>query len=255
MKLDLLTEDILIDRIDFFIRYFFRKGQKAVIGVSGGKDSSVCLTLLTRALGKYRVVPVIIPNGEMKDITDALEICKWNGFEKNEVLVINIEDAYKSIVGQLRGSVINDVFATNTPARLRMTVLYGVAALVNGFVCNTCNRSEDYVGYSTKYGDSCGDFSLLNNLTVTQVVKLADYLNIPIELGHKTPDDGMSGVSDETKLGFTYAELDKFLTDGVKGPNYERIKALHENPNTKLKLLPMYNPFGAVLSETTIEEE
>jgi len=254
MKLDLLTEYI-IDRIDFFIRHFFRKGQNAVIGVSGGKDSSVCLTLLTRALGKDRVVPVIIPNGEMKDISDALEICRWNGFEKDEVMIVNIENAYKSIIDQFGGFAVNDVFSTNTPARLRMTVLYGVAALVNGFVCNTCNRSEDYVGYSTKYGDSCGDFSLLNNLTVTQVVKLADYLNIPSELGHKTPDDGMSGVSDETKLGFTYAELDKFLTEGVKGPNYERIKALHENPNTKLKLLPMYNPFGAVLSEATIKEE
>lgn len=255
MKIDTLTTDVLIDKIDFFIRHFFRKGQPAVIGVSGGKDSSVCLTLLTRALGKNRVFPVIIPNGEMKDIADALAICKWNGFEEHEIMIVNIEDAYKSIVGKFSGSLINDVFTTNTPARLRMTVLYGVAAVVNGFVCNTCNRSEDYVGYSTKYGDSCGDFSLLNNLTVTQVVKIADYLNIPIELGHKTPDDGMSGVSDETKLGFTYAELDKFLIDGVKGPNYERIKALHENPNTKLKLLPMYNPFGAVLSETTIEEE
>lgn len=220
--------------------WFKKNGENsiAVIGISGGKDSTVCAAVLAEALGKDRVLGVMMPNGIQSDIDDAEKACSILGIRKT---VVNIGQAYANLYDAINiGKSLNDpAFTTNTPARLRMTTLYGIAAVLNGRVCNTCNESENYCGYSTKYGDNCGDFSLLENLTVTEVKALGDYMGLPKSLVHKTPSDGMSGMSDEDKLGFSYDDLDSYIrgTRDISASTKEKIAAAHSNPNTAKKLI------------------
>lgn len=237
------------DTIVKWIKDWFKdkENYSAVVGISGGKDSTVCAALLAEALGPKRVYGVEMPNGEQKDISDSDKVIKTLGIQK---VVVNIGEAYKALSKEIHNQGLicenKPLYTTNTPARLRMVTLYGVAALVNGFVCNTCNRSEDYVGYSTKYGDAAGDFSLLNRLTKTEVVELGDYMKLPQELVHKAPSDGMCGKTDEDNMGFTYDVLDKYLLTGLRPKSEEvwnKIQKMHNNPNTKLKLIEMPCPF------------
>lgn len=235
------------DGIIQFIKDFFKdKNGPAVVGVSGGADSLMCSALLAEALGPERVIGVMMPNGEQKDISDSKKVIDNLGIRGIE---INIKGMYNDLTSRIgdwyEGDEIPSLYTTNTPARLRMVTLYGIAAQLGGFVCNTCNYSEDFVGYSTKYGDCCGDFSLLNQLTKTEVVALGDYMNLPKELVHKTPSDGMCGKSDEDNMGFTYDALDTFIRTGLPPKSFEvynKIKKMHLNPNTKLKLVPMAHP-------------
>lgn len=235
---------------DIIIRWikdwFKDKTGPAVLGISGGKDSTVCAALLAEALGSDRVIGVMMPNGVQSDIDDSHKVVD---FLKIKSMTVNIGGAYNELRSEISkqypGIPLPSLFTTNTPARLRMVTLYGVAAMEKGFVCNTCNRSEDYVGYSTKYGDAAGDFTLLNCLTKTEVVELGDYMNLPSDLVHKTPSDGMCGKSDEDNMGFTYDELDDYLLTLRKPKNpevWEKIQKMHNNPNTKLKLIPMPSP-------------
>ena len=191
------------------------KGCNAVIGISGGKDSTVCAGLLVKALGKDRVIGVMMPNGVQWDINDSMKIIDFLGIKN---YTINIADAYKSIIENmsLRSNIeISKQTKENLPPRLRMSTLYAVSQSVNGRVCNTCNLSEDWVGYSTRYGDSVGDFSPLSNYTVTEVKEIGHYLGLPSELVDKTPIDGLCGKSDEENLGFTYTELDQYIRNGI----------------------------------------
>ena len=237
------NHDIIIRWIK---NWFKDKTGPAVLGISGGKDSTVCAALLTEALGTDRVIGVMMPNGVQSDIDDSHKVVD---FLKIKSMTVNIGGAYNELRSEINkqypGIPFPSLFTTNTPARLRMVTLYGVAAMENGFVCNTCNRSEDYVGYSTKYGDAAGDFALLNNLTKTEVVELGDYMNLPSYLIHKTPSDGMCGKSDEDNMGFTYETLDKYILEGLPPKSLEikmKIDKMHNNPNTKLKLIPMPSP-------------
>jgi len=255
-------------------KWFFNKSGPAVIGISGGKDSTVCAALLVKALGKDRVIGVMMPNGEQKDIDDSKKVCELLGIKS---FTINIGEMYNSLnseiiknvkepefekkyvihtIGDNTNYIINNpLYSTNTPARCRMTVLYGIAALYNGFVVNTCNLSEDWIGYSTKWGDAVGDFSILNKLTKSEVVGLGDYLGLPYELTHKIPSDGMCGLSDEDKLGFTYDDLDKYIRSlpeyNITGEKYdltlskeiiEKIDRMHNHPNTKKKCIILDSP-------------
>lgn len=243
------ARDVYYELLDFIKDFFKDKKGPAVIGISGGKDSTVCAALLTEALGKERVIGVMMPNGVQIDLNDSVKVCELLGIQ---AITVNIGPVYDTLRTQIDTSDIKDspdqwvpLFTTNTPARLRMATLYGIAAQLGGFVCNTCNYSEDFVGYSTKYGDCCGDFSLLNQLTKTEVVALGDYMKLPVELVHKTPSDGMCGKSDEDNMGFTYDALDVFIREGLPPKAqeaYRAIKRMHLNPNTKLKLLPMAYP-------------
>ena len=228
-----------------WIQDFFEKNGKgcnAVVGISGGKDSSIAAALCVEALGKDRVVGVLMPQGEQHDIDKAYKLVNHLGIRHYE---INIKDA---VDGILR-SFPKDLEPTsqtvqNIPPRIRMSTLYAVSQSVNGRVCNTCNLSEDWVGYSTRYGDSVGDFSPLSNLTVTEVKQIGYELNLPKDLVDKIPIDGLCGKTDEENLGFTYAELDVYIRTGkMEDPaKKELIDRKHKMNLFKLALMPCFKP-------------
>ena len=217
---------------------------KVICGISGGKDSTIVAALCVEALGADRVIGVLMPNGTQSDIWDSYTVCNHLGIDP---VVFNIGAAYDSMIRQLvpASFLTPDAISsikTNLPARLRMCALYTIAAMYpNSRVVNTSNYSERYIGYSTKFGDGAGDFSPIGNLTVREVLMIGDDLGLPHELVHKTPSDGMSGMSDEDKLGFTYEELDEYLftgrgTDEVKA----KIEKLHRANSHKLVDMPRF---------------
>ena len=221
---------------------------KAVIGISGGKDSTVAAGLLSKALGTDRVIFVLMPCGEQCDIADSYQVLEHLRVPEENRRCINIGKMYQAAIealGYREGDAISPVVTTNLPSRLRMSILYAVAAEYPGArVVNTCNRSEDYVGYSTKFGDAAGDFSPLSELTVREVLQIGDDLGMPENLVHKAPSDGMSGTTDEMKLGFTYQELDDFLL-GTGMPcqeSMDKIELLHRANLHKLLPMPKFIP-------------
>lgn len=225
------------------------RGCNAVVGISGGKDSSVVAALCSEALGKEGVIGVIMPNGEQEDINMAYRLIDHLGIKRLEV---NIKDAYDSILKSMRAdnggfvrlTLLTKQTLTNLPARIRMATLYAVSQTVNGRVANTCNLSEDWVGYSTRYGDSAGDFSPLANLTVSEVKAIGYELGLPEELIEKTPSDGLCGKTDEDNLGFTYNMLDRYIRTGkCKDKSVkEKIDAMHSKNLFKLQPMPSFTP-------------
>lgn len=208
------TKDTVENIVEQIRNWFDKNGPKAsaVLGISGGKDSTVTAALLVRALGKERVVGVLMPNGEQGDIADSYEVCKLLDIKYYEV---NIADAVNGLKNQLSALMpVSEDTLINIPPRVRMTTLYAVAQSIpnGGRVINTCNRSENYVGYSTKFGDAAGDFSVLANFIVRDVIAIGDELGLPKELVHKVPSDGLCGKTDEDNLGFTYDFLDSYLS-------------------------------------------
>jgi len=228
-----------------WIRDFFEnngKGCNAVVGISGGKDSSVAAALCVEALGRERVVGVLMPQGIQHDIDKAYELVNHLGIKH---YVININDAVDGIIDNMPKDLeITAQTRQNLPPRIRMSTLYAVSQSVNGRVCNTCNLSEDWVGYSTRYGDSVGDFSPMSYLTVTEVKEIGYLLGLPRDLVDKTPIDGLCGKSDEENLGFTYAELDVYIRTGkiADERKKELIDRRHKANLFKLELMPSFKP-------------
>ena len=227
-----------------WIRAWFEKNGRdcnAVIGISGGKDSSVCAALCVQALGKDRVIGVLMPNGTQSDIADSRQLVEYLGIRS---VTVNIAGAVGAIHTQLRAARIDATAQTeiNLPPRVRMSVLYAVSQSMNGRVINTCNLSEDWVGYSTRYGDSAGDVSLLGKLTVQEVKALGREMGLPENLVEKTPSDGLCGSSDEQKLGFSYVVLDRYIREGYcEDPVIrEKIDELHRANQFKLELIPVF---------------
>lgn len=222
--------------VDEIKHYFVNNGNentKAVIGISGGKDSTVAAALLVRALGADRVVGVMMPEGTQKDIHDSQEVCDILDIEAYTINIGNAVQALYSGLTPVRAQSEIDnplpaIVTTNTPARIRMATLYAVAGLVGGRVINTGNASELYVGYTTKYGDLAGDFAILRDYYVRDVYAIGDALEeLPAHLVHKAPGDGMSGKTDEDNMGFTYEELDAYLLDYVN-PDYDTLRNIEE---------------------------
>ena len=231
------------DQCVVWIRRFFEENGincNAVVGISGGKDSSVTAALCVEALGKERVIGVLMPCGEQKDIDMAYLLVRHLGIKHYE---INIKAAVDGILGELHGFEPSVQSRTNLPVRIRMATLYAVSQSMNGRVANTCNLSEDWVGYSTRYGDAAGDFSPLCNLTVTEVKKIGKVLGLPETLTNKVPIDGLSGKTDEENLGFTYDELDRYIRIGKIEDQEKKAKIdwLHEKNLFKLKLMPGFS--------------
>jgi len=228
-----------------WIKDFFDKNGKdcnAVVGISGGKDSSVAAALCVEALGKERVIGVLMPQGNQHDIDMAYKLVNHLGIKH---YVINIKDAVDAILNSFPKDIeITPQTIQNIPPRIRMSTLYAVSQSSNGRVCNTCNLSEDWVGYSTRYGDSVGDFSPMSHLTVTEVKAIGSLLGLPDDLVNKVPIDGLCGKTDEENLGFTYAELDVYIRTGkIEDQNKkELIDRKHRMNLFKLELMPSFKP-------------
>lgn len=228
-----------------WIRDFFEKngpGCNAVLGISGGKDSSVVAALCVEALGKDRVIGVLMPNGEQQDIDMAYLLVNHLGIKH---YVVNIKEAVEGLKNALPADLeVSTQSLTNLPPRIRMSTVYAISQSVNGRVANTCNLSEDWVGYSTRYGDSVGDFSPCSFLTVQEVKAIGRLLGLPEELVEKPPIDGLCGKTDEDNLGFTYATLDKYIRTGEIDD--EEIKAKidrkHQMNLFKLEVMPSFKP-------------
>ena len=239
-------------RIVTFLRnWFINNGPtaKAVIGISGGKDSSIAAALCVEALGKDRVVGVLMPNEVQADIEDSLRLVNHLGIKYR---IVNIGTPFKEMLNELQYSripnynnfefAITDALTQNLAPRLRMSVLYAIAQGLpeGGRVINTCNASEDYIGYSTKFGDSAGDVAPLASYTVTEVLAIGDIMNLPADLVHKIPSDGLCGKSDEENLGFAYSVLDKYIKIGECESDVIRanIDRRHELNKHKLETIP-----------------
>ncbi len=235
------------DEVVQWIRdYFEENGPEcsAVIGISGGKDSTIAAALCVEALGKDRVFGVMMPNGIQSDIKDSAQVIKALGIPS---MTVNISGAYSKLMAAVGAGLedgTSEQTKVNLPPRLRMATLYAVAqSLPNGGrVANTCNMSEDFVGYSTKFGDSAGDFSPLANLMVHEVRQIGYELPVPKELVDKTPADGLCGKTDEDNLGFTYAQLDDYIIHGTCGilTIDHIIWMMHKHNLHKLRPMPSY---------------
>ena len=226
-----------------WIRDFFEqngKGCNAVVGISGGKDSSIVAALCVEALGRDRVIGVLMPCGEQHDIDMAKLLVDTLGIRH---YIVNIKDAVEGITNAIPFE-LSEQSRTNLPSRVRMATLYAVSQTHNGRVANTCNLSEDWVGYSTRYGDSAGDFSPCSHLTVQEMKAIGRLIGLPDVLVDKAPIDGLCGKTDEDNLGFTYAELDRYIRTGeIEDLDKKaKIDRMHKMNLFKLQLMPSFEP-------------
>ena len=222
-----------------WIRNFFDENGKdcnAIVGISGGKDSSVVAALCAEALGRERVLGVLMPCGKQSDIDMAYLLVNHLGIRHIEV---NIEKTVSAALESLGDLPVTAQTRINLPPRIRMATLYAVGQSMNGRVANTCNLSEDYVGYATRYGDGAGDFSPLAHLTVTEVRAIGRALALPQVLIDKPPIDGLCGKTDEENLGFTYDVLDRYIRTGEIEDMEIRKKINRLHRQNLFKLLPM----------------
>ena len=237
------------DLINWIKDWFDNNGPNcnAVVAISGGKDSTIVAELCARALGPDRVLGVLMPNGVQKDINDSIEVCNYIGIR---YITVNISPAVEALKKEI-GFELSSQSETNLPARIRMTTLYAVSQSNNGRVVGTCNASENYVGYFTRYGDGASDVEPIGNLTVSEVIEIGDFLGLPHHLVHKTPDDGLpNSNTDEEKFGFTYSELDRYIREGVEPEGMcnndssvtkiDKIKSMHERSVFKLEPVQMF---------------
>lgn len=246
------VENVTKDLINWIKKWFEEngKGGTAVIGISGGKDSTIIAKLCVNALGKDKVIGVMMPNGVQKDISDSIRVCELLDIKN---YTINIEDSVNGILNQMKqlGIEITEQTKTNLPARIRMSTLYAVSQSCHiGRVVNTCNLSEDTVGFFSRWGDGVGDFAPFAELTTVEILQIGDYLGLPYDLVHKTPIDGLNTkedgtyLTDEDSLGVNYDEIHSYIRgDGKLNENvYNKIKDKHEKNMFKLLPIPKFTP-------------
>ncbi len=236
-----LTKNVMDWMRELAERYNFKR---AILGISGGKDSTVVAGLCKEVFGADNTYGILMPNGDQKDISDSWKVIDYLGIKHD---VVNIGDAFREIGAAIPGFFDSDAARTNLPARLRMSTVYAYGQTVDAVVMNTCNLSEDTIGYSTLYGDSAGSMAPLSHLTTEEVMEIGDDLGLPTELVHKTPIDGLQPLSDEDKLGFTYHEVNELIRKNIKGPNYEKIMDMYRKNKFKTEIIriPYFNPHFA----------
>ena len=230
--------------VNWIKEYFTRPANfntKAIIGLSGGKDSTIAATLLVNALGPERVIGVAMPQGEKskEDTEIAKELADILGIR---FMIVDIESTVNALVNSMAPEIATKEVLMNIPPRVRMTTLYAIAQKYHGRVCNTCNRSEDYVGYATKFGDTAGDFGFLKSLAVREILAIGEALNIPLQLVHRPPADGLTGKTDEEVLGVTYAEIDDWLLENERPEKFKFniIRHKHIINEHKEQSMPIY---------------
>ena len=233
------------DEIVQWIKEWFEQNGKdcnAVVGISGGLDSSVVASLCVEALGKDRVYGVLMPQNTQSDIDDSKKLCEFLDINNCIIDIGMTVNALLNLISIRSGITPSKQAEINLPPRIRMSTLYAVSQSMNGRVANTSNLSESYVGWDTRYGDSVGDFSPLFNLTKTEIREIAKELNLPNELVNKTPADGLCGKTDEEAFGFTYEVLDRYIRTGeIEDEDVKaRIDAMHEKNLFKLRLMPSF---------------
>ncbi|MDD7348195.1 MAG: NAD(+) synthase [Clostridiales bacterium] len=250
---DFNPEKTKCDIVKWISEWFSKNGKEspAVVAISGGKDSSVVTALCVEALGRDRVYGVLMPQGVQHDINASMDLVNHLGID---YCVINIGKTVKIITDEIESSmdrILSEQAKVNLPARIRMSTVYAVSQTMNGRVANTCNLSEDWVGYSTRYGDAAGDFSPVSGLTVHEVRAVGEALGLPKHLIYKVPEDGLSGKSDEDNLGFTYDVLDRYIRTGeiddmkVK----ELIDRKRKFSRFKLELMPAFKMEAPIKAE------
>lgn len=219
------------------------KGRKAIIGISGGKDSSVAAALMVKVLGKENVIGILMPQGEQYDIDYAKEICSILGIKSYEVNIKGVVDEILNDVKENLGSV-KEKTSTNIPPRIRMTYLYAFSQSIEGSrVINTSNLSEDYVGYATIYGDTAGAISPFGGLTTEEVIEIGRMLNVPEKFLIKSPEDGLTGKTDESVLNVSYKSINDMIRKGkTSKEDMEIIKKLHFQSRFKMELIPKFIP-------------
>lgn len=221
--------------IDWTADFFNRVGKTdAVLGISGGKDSSVVAAICAAALGKEHVHGVLLPCGIQKDISCSYQLVDHLGISYD---VQDIETLVKESLALVPGADKSYDAKTNVPARIRMNQIMVTAQTNNWLMANTCNRAENCCGYATLFGDAAGSFSPLDMLTTEEVIEIGDDLGLPYELTHKTPIDGLQPLSDEEKLGFTYHEVNELIRKGVHGPNFDKIVNMYKKNKFKLEMI------------------
>lgn len=231
------TESLLEPCGDFIVDWLDQNAggnHRVAIGISGGKDSTTMAGLCVHRLGRENVIGLMLPNYHQSDINDSQAIVDYLGIEHH---TINIGPAYESLSGQIPGFNYSATATTNFPARLRLAVILAAAQTYNATMVNTCNRSENVVGYCTLFGDDGGSFSPFGRMTTEEVIQIGDELGLPKELVHKTPVDGLQALSDEDKLGFTYHEINELIRYGVRGEHFEEIVAKYRANRFKLKIV------------------
>lgn len=241
------------DLVQWIRDWFKQNGPEcnAIIGISGGKDSTVVAALCVEALGKDRVIGVMMPQGYQRDRNVAIRLIKHLGIRHLTANILcPVDEVIDSIPTYIRNSdgsiceefTISDQTLINLPPRIRMATLYAISQSLNGRVSNNCNLSEDWVGYSTRWGDSVGDFSPLANLTVTEVKAIGYELGLPAEFIEKVPSDGLCGKSDEDNLGFSYEMLDRYIRTGIceDAEAKAKIDCLHEKNQFKMMPMPSF---------------
>lgn len=241
-----------------------------VVGISGGKDSTVVAMLLCAIFGKERVYGVMMPQGEQSDIQDSIDVCDILGIRHTTV---NIGESVSAITDEIyKNRAKSGIYPTkdmdiNLPARIRMSTLHAIGQCVDGRVINTSNLSEDMVGYATQFGDNAGSYAPLQGLTVTEVKALGIYLIDVVDIDenrwyrpqniidcssdrytlrhliNKTPVDGLQAQTDEERLGFTYAALDKFIRFNEGSDEFKSlIKKKYQQNKFKLEIVQMPQP-------------
>lgn len=226
-----------IDWIKNWFQNYSNNAKGVVIGISGGKDSAVVAKLCCESLGSEKVFGALMPNGVQSDINDSIELCKALGISYCE---INIKDSYDELVSKI--SDISEDALINIAPRLRMATLYAIAQSKNYRVAGTGNLSEGYIGYCTKWGDMAHDFNPIANFTTEEVIAIGEHLGLPDNIIHKAPSDGLCGLTDEEKIGFTYEVLNKYIRTGICDNTEirEKIDKMHENSLHKFTAIPVY---------------
>ena len=241
------------DQLVIWIREWFDKngpGCNAVIGISGGKDSSIAAALCVEALGADRVIGVLMPNGVQHDICDSVKLCEALGIRNVTIDIKPAVDAILKSIGAIYDPQCDGYVAMETteqtkqnlPPRIRMSTLYAVSQSMNGRVVNTCNLSETMIGWETRWGDAVGDFAPFADLTATEVIEIGKLCNIPIELVVKKPADGLCGKTDEDAFGFTYYQLDQYLRTGkTTATALKKIQKKESGSTFKRREIPKYH--------------
>lgn len=224
-------------------------GEKAILGISGGKDSSVAAALCVKSLGKENVIGVLMPDGVQRDISDAKDLCSFLDIKNTIVNIGDMTEVFLQSLNKIDKAIVPGVSSQtrlNFPPRVRMTVLYAVSQSIdNSRVINTSNISEDWIGYATIYGDTAGAFSPLGMLTSDEVIQIGEFIGLSTKFTRKKPSDGLTGKNDEDVFNFSYELLNKYIREGIcEDKNIkERIDAMHKYSRHKFLPIPMFKPF------------